>query len=77
MVTKQQLIRMRRYLPQTEYRIVKNRKSARLCRLKRKMDDKQLVTKMNEYELLNRDLLEQVNHLKEKLDESEAKNNLL
>ena len=35
-VTKQQLICMRRFLPQAEYRLVKNRKSARLCRLKRK-----------------------------------------
>lgn len=37
-VTKQQLIKMRRLLPQDEYRLIKNRKSARICRRKRKME---------------------------------------
>ena len=35
-VTKQQLIAMRKYLPATQYRLIKNRKTARLCRRKRK-----------------------------------------
>jgi hypothetical protein len=35
-VTKQQLISMRKFLPAEEYRLLKNRKSARLCRRKRK-----------------------------------------
>lgn len=35
-ITKQQLISMRKFLPSEEYRLIKNRKSARLCRKKRK-----------------------------------------
>ena len=35
-VSKATLISMRKYLPPEEYRLLKNRKSARLCRLKRK-----------------------------------------
>lgn len=35
-ITKQQLISMRKFLPSEEYRLLKNRKSARLCRKKRK-----------------------------------------
>ena len=35
-VSKAALISMRKYLPSEEYRLLKNRKSARLCRLKRK-----------------------------------------
>ena len=37
-ISKQQLISMRRYLPSEEYRLFKNRKSARICRLKRKRE---------------------------------------
>ena len=35
-VTKAQLISMRKFLPPTQYRLIKNRKTARLCRRKRK-----------------------------------------
>ena len=35
-VSKAQIISMRKYLPPEEYRLLKNRKSARLCRRKRK-----------------------------------------
>ena len=35
-VQKSALISMRKFLPSEEYRLLKNRKSARLCRLKRK-----------------------------------------
>ena len=35
-VSKASLISMRKFLPSEEYRLLKNRKSARLCRLKRK-----------------------------------------
>ena len=35
-VDKDQLINLRKYMPREEYRLVKNRKIARLCRLKRK-----------------------------------------
>jgi len=37
-ITKQQLINMRKFLPSEEYRLLKNRKSARLCRRKRKQE---------------------------------------
>ena len=36
LVTKSSLISMRKFLPSEEYRLLKNRKSARLCRAKRK-----------------------------------------
>ena len=35
-VTKAQLISMRKFLPAQQYRLIKNRKTARLCRRKRK-----------------------------------------
>ena len=35
-VSKTALISLRKFLPSEEYRLLKNRKSARLCRLKRK-----------------------------------------
>ena len=35
-VTKAQLISMRKFLPPQQYRLIKNRKTARLCRRKRK-----------------------------------------
>lgn len=35
-VEKDSLISMRKFLPPEEYRLLKNRKSARICRLKRK-----------------------------------------
>jgi hypothetical protein len=37
-VSKASLISMRKFLPSEEYRLLKNRKSARLCRLKRKQE---------------------------------------
>ena len=37
-VTKQQLISMRKYLPPAQYRLIKNRKTARLYRRKRKVE---------------------------------------
>lgn len=49
-VSKPQLILMRRYLPQDEYRLLKNRKSARLCRLKRKKERSEMQTRASEFE---------------------------
>ena len=37
-ITKVDLISMRKILPSEEYRLFKNRKSARVCRRKRKLD---------------------------------------
>lgn len=44
---------MRKYLPQEEYRLLKNRKSARLCRQKRKIENSDLKNTAVNYELLN------------------------
>lgn len=37
-VTKAQLISVRKFLPPAQYRLIKNRKTARLCRRKRKVE---------------------------------------
>lgn len=37
-VTKSSLISIRKLLPAEQYRLIKNRKSARICRKKRKME---------------------------------------
>ena len=55
-VTKQELISMRRYLPQEEYRLLKNRKSARLCRIKRKQERTTLQTSFVDYAQKNEEL---------------------
>lgn len=41
---------MRRYLPHEEYRLLKNRKSARLCRQKRKIERSSLQNKAINFE---------------------------
>ena len=55
LVSKASLISMRKFLPKDEYRLLKNRKSARICRRKRKeergslhMTLAELETKLNE-----------------------------
>ena len=55
-VTKQELISMRRYLPQEEYRLLKNRKSARLCRIKRKHERANLQTSYVDFAQKNEEL---------------------
>lgn len=55
---------MRKYLPSEEYRLLKNRKSARLCRKKRKEERGEMQNQMNE--LIKQNLL-----MKEKLDQTE------
>ncbi len=47
-VTKQQLISMRKYLPATQYRLIKNRKTARLCRRKRKEERSDMQRNLEE-----------------------------
>ena len=39
---------MRRYLPSEEYRLFKNRKSARICRLKRKRERGKLFSEVEQ-----------------------------
>jgi hypothetical protein len=55
---------MRKYLPSEEYRLLKNRKSARLCRKKRKEERGDMQKQINE--LIKQNLL-----MKEKLDQTE------
>lgn len=68
-ISKQQLIGMRKYLPSEEYRLLKNRKSARLCRKKRKEErgdmQKQIEDLVRENKLLKNRLLETERLLKE------------
>ena len=49
-VSKATLISMRKYLPPEEYRLLKNRKSARLCRLKRKNERGTMQKSLTEVE---------------------------
>ena len=63
-VTKAQLISMRKFLPSEQYRLLKNRKSARLCRRKRKEERGDMQKDL--------DVLKKENSkLKEKLEETE------
>lgn len=73
-VTKQQLICMRRYLPQAEYRLVKNRKSARLCRLKRKREDQDLKIKSSLLVENNLQLEKQIEICKQEHRDRETEN---
>lgn len=43
-VTKQEFINMRKYLPREDYRLFKNRKSARICRQKKKIETTKITT---------------------------------
>ena len=63
-VTKAQLISMRKFLPSEQYRLLKNRKSARLCRRKRKEERGDMQQDLDEMKKDN-------NKLKEKLEETE------
>ena len=63
-VTKAQLISMRKFLPSEQYRLLKNRKSARLCRRKRKEERGDMQKDLD-------DLKKENQTLKEKLDETE------
>jgi hypothetical protein len=60
---------MRKYLPSEEYRLLKNRKSARLCRKKRKEErgdmQKQIEDLMKENQILKERLLQTERNLKD------------
>ena len=49
-VSKTALISLRKFLPSEEYRLLKNRKSARLCRLKRKNERGTMQKSLEEVE---------------------------
>jgi hypothetical protein len=63
-ISKQQLISMRKFLPSEEYRLLKNRKSARLCRKKRKEERGDMQQQINQ--LVRENMM-----MKEKLAETE------
>ncbi|MFO0117835.1 MAG: bZIP transcription factor [bacterium] len=55
---------MRKFLPSEEYRLLKNRKSARLCRKKRKEERGDMQKQIE-------DLIKENQQLKERLQQSE------
>ena len=59
-VSKASLISMRKFLPSEEYRLLKNRKSARLCRLKRKNERGSMQKTLAEVELELQELRDQL-----------------
>ena len=64
-VSKPALISMRKFLPSEEYRLLKNRKSARICRLKRKEERGSMKNTLSTVE-------EQMNELREELQNVKA-----
>lgn len=70
-VTKAQLISMRKYLPPTQYRLIKNRKTARLCRRKRKEERGDMQRTLEELRKENLWYKIKLEDLERKLMESE------
>ena len=63
-VSKASLISLRKFLPSEEYRLLKNRKSARLCRLKRKEERGTMQKSLNEVDV-------EISVMKAKMEELE------
>ena len=76
-VSKSSLIAMRKFLPSEEYRLLKNRKSARLCRRKRKEERGSIIKTLEQVEDEMGDLRDMVSKLQRKLARSEAKRHKL
>ena len=72
-VEKSSLISMRKFLPSEEYRLLKNRKSARLCRLKRKKERGSMKVSLVEVEQEMKELRDELEATKLKLAKSEKK----
>lgn len=70
-VTKAQLISMRKYLPPAQYRLIKNRKTARLCRRKRKVERGDMQMMLEELRRENLWYKIKMEDLEKKLMESE------
>lgn len=70
-VTKAQLISMRKYLPPAQYRLIKNRKTARLCRKKRKEERGDMQRLLEELRRENLWYKIKLEDLEKKLMESE------
>ena len=72
-VTKASLISMRKFLPSEEYRLLKNRKSARLCRAKRKQERGTMLKNIDETGQEMKELRDELQETKDKLERSERK----
>ena len=70
-VSKAQIISMRKFLPSEEYRLLKNRKSARLCRRKRKEERGDMQRTIDDLKRENYLLHEWLEETKRQLKESE------
>ena len=71
MVTKPQIISMRKYLPSEEYRLLKNRKTARLCRRKRKQERNETTETLKSLQDANLELKKQLEKQKRLLKEKD------
>ncbi len=76
-VSKASLISMRKYLPSEEYRLLKNRKSARLCRLKRKEERGSMKKTLVEVEAEMDEMKVELEKTQKKLAKSKEKRKLL
>ena len=70
-VTKAQLISMRKFLPPQQYRLIKNRKTARLCRRKRKEERGDMARLVDDLRKENLWYKIKLEDLEKKLQESE------
>ena len=70
-VTKAQLISMRKFLPSEQYRLLKNRKSARLCRRKRKEERGDMQSDLDVIKKENVTLKEKLETVQRELKESQ------
>ena len=70
-VTKAQLINMRKFLPSEQYRLLKNRKSARLCRRKRKEERGGMQNDIETAKKENTDLKEKLESTERQLKENQ------
>ncbi len=68
---------MRKYLPSEEYRLLKNRKSARLCRLKRKEERGSMKKTLVEVEAEMDEMKVELEKTQKKLAKSKEKRKLL
>lgn len=71
-INKEDLISLRKYMPIEEYRLVKNRKIARLCRQKRKNERGNMQDDLKMTQAENEDLKNKIKILEKQLKESEA-----
>ena len=70
-VTKSQLISVRKFLPPTQYRLIKNRKTARLCRRKRKEERTDMQRLVEDLRAENLKYKIKLEELERRLQESE------